>query len=190
MKQLFIALVAAASVLEVAAQNTLMLATGESLGGTITAMNSTGVRFRLQSGSVKRYTPDEIKIAKGNSGTYYSKKVDVITAGGAARINQLLRLETDGPIKTFSYTAILNRQLSVNYYIEKGDSELIFIGTVSGAFAVRNPLMTNDVLAKISALFSDEPELRMRFDQDKNKIKKRVIHRYVEEYNRKQEVKA
>ena len=165
-------------------QDYVLLSNGESLDGKITISNPSYIKFMSAAQEkIQKLSADQINYVRSGYGYYYSKKVLTINTKHEATINQLVRLSSWGRIRVYSYTEAFGRSPVIRHYIEKDDSGLILIGRTMGLMRINNGLMLDPITEAVSNLFLDNPDLKNRFDADRQKGKRKVILKYVKEYN-------
>ena len=167
----------------VSGQDYVLLANGESFKGEIISFNQSVIGIRPDSqDKVQKLTADQINYMLKGSDAYYSKKIIAINTKNGATISQLVRMSSWGKIRVYAHNAGYNRYSIVNYYLEKDDSGLILIGTTS-INRYHDKVMLAEIAEAVSNLFSDNSDLKARFLIDKKIEKRKVILRYVREYN-------
>ena len=172
------------------AQDEIMLSSGQLIKGIVQSLGPAyATLLPIGSDKSERLYADQINYVRRRNASesiqyFYSKKVFSVNSTDGLSIPRLLLLRSGGKIKTYSYTILHSRSDVNRYYLEKDDSGIIFIGDKSGLTAIRNDAMTaREVTKQVSLLFEDNTELRSRYDADKKQHKRKVIMRYVKEYN-------
>jgi hypothetical protein len=119
-----------------------------------------------------------------NNYHYYSKNIVSVNSKEGANVARLVQLRGSGTIRTYSMFEGAGRSTLLRYYLEKENSELIFIGSTSGFFSIPNDLLvSNEIVRQVSKLFDDQPGIKSRYESDPNRVKRKIIQQYVQEYN-------
>lgn len=170
------------------AQAYVILANGESVSGTLVAVNSSYIRLRIPSSDKsKKFTADQIEYVRNGARDYYSRKVVTINTAHPAAVSQLVRQSTWGKINVYWHVSKMHMAgfACRNQYIEKDSSGLVLIGSSQGLIRIHNYMgvMRDQVVNEVTTLLSDNSDLTTRYLADKKRGKRAVILRYVKEYN-------
>jgi len=172
------------------AQDEVVLTSGQSIRGVVSYIGTGSVTIQ-PTGAEKNEKVDASQISTvrklnsdGKTQHYISRKIGVVNFHDGATVNRLLLLQTPGRIAVFTMSEGYMSSNITQYYLLKEGSDIIWIGSNSGMYPVTNDvLMAKEVTRQVSLLFSDYPELRTRFDADRKNTKRKIIRRYVIEYN-------